>query len=103
MSNRFEYPILKVSGSSFDQVGDICVLTFWEMAEISQFMSAWQLRNYGGIDSLEFVTNLPIPKIKFANEVLVEVKAASLNFLDIRMAGETVMDWIENQNLNLLH
>lgn len=53
-----------------------------------QFMSAWQLNDYGGIESLELVKDLPIPKIVSATEVLVEVKAASVNILDIWMPGK---------------
>lgn len=51
------------------------------------FMSAWQLRDYDGIESLELVKNLPIPKIVSPKEVLVEVKAASVNPLDAWMTG----------------
>lgn len=55
---------------------------------LPQFMSAWQLRDYGGLDSLEFVTNIPVPRIVSSKDVLVEVKAASVNVLDPWMPGQ---------------
>lgn len=58
------------------------------MVENPQFMSAWQLVDYGGIDSLEFVSNLPVPRIASSKEVLIQVKAASVNVLDPWMPGE---------------
>ena len=51
-------------------------------------MSAWQLRDYGGIQSLELVKDLPIPKITSPKDVLVEIKAASVNVLDAWMPGK---------------
>ncbi|KZS21619.1 Reticulon-4-interacting protein 1, mitochondrial [Daphnia magna] len=57
--------------------GDIC--------STEGLMSAWQLRDYGGIESLELVKDLPIPKITSSKDVLVEIKAASVNVLDAWM------------------
>lgn len=51
-------------------------------------MSAWQLRDYSGVESLELVKDLPIPKITSSKDVLVEVKAASVNVLDAWMPGK---------------
>ena len=53
----------------------------------SGLMSAWKLHDYKGISSLKLVENLPIPSIKKAKDVLVEVRAASLNNLDVVMTG----------------
>ncbi len=52
-----------------------------------EVMSAWQLRDYGGIGSLELVKDLPVPKITSYKDVLVEVRAASVNVLDAWMPG----------------
>lgn len=52
-----------------------------------EVMSAWQLRDYGGIGSLELVKDLPIPRITSSKDVLVEVKATSVNVLDAWMPG----------------
>lgn len=57
--------------------GDIC--------STEGLMSAWQLRDYGGIESLELVKDLPIPKITSSKDVLIEIKAASVNVLDAWM------------------
>ena len=50
-------------------------------------MSAWKLHDYNGITSVKLVENLPIPKISKATDVLIEVRAASVNVLDVMMAG----------------
>lgn len=50
-------------------------------------MTAWQILEYKGVKSLKLVEGIPIPKLTASTDVLVEVKAASLNFLDIRMSG----------------
>ncbi len=53
----------------------------------SYLMSAWKLLDYNGISSLKLVENLPIPQVSKAKDVLIEVRAASLNNLDILMTG----------------
>lgn len=50
-------------------------------------MSAWRIRDYKGIDGLKLEEHLPLPRIYQATDVLVEVRAASVNVLDHRMAG----------------
>ena len=34
-----------------------------DLSSTEGLMSAWQLRDYGGVESLELVKDLPIPKI----------------------------------------
>lgn len=51
-------------------------------------MSAWQIKAYNGISSLELVDNLDLPPITKPNDVLVEVRAASINTLDVMMTGK---------------
>ena len=53
----------------------------------SELMSAWKLHDYNGITSVKLVENLPIPQIKKVKDVLIEVRAASVNVLDVMMAG----------------
>ena len=62
---------------------------------LPQFMSAWQLRDYGGLDSLELVKNVPVPKISSSKDVLVEVKAASVNVLDAWMPGDDQIHFLK--------
>lgn len=50
-------------------------------------MSGWELREYGGINSLRFNDNLKLPVIRSANEVLVEVYTTAVNPLDQLMTG----------------
>ncbi|XP_046643102.1 reticulon-4-interacting protein 1, mitochondrial-like isoform X2 [Daphnia pulicaria] len=56
-----------------------------DVSSTEGLMSAWKLRDYGGIESLELVKDLPIPKLTSSKDVLVEVKAASVNVLDAWM------------------
>ncbi len=58
------------------------------VSSTEELMSAWRLRDYGGIESLELVKDLPIPKLTSSKDVLVEVKAASVNVLDAWMPGK---------------
>lgn len=53
----------------------------------SELMSAWKLHDYNGITSVKLIENLPIPQIKKAKDVLIEVFAASVNTLDVMMTG----------------
>ena len=59
-----------------------------DVSSTEGLMSAWKLRDYGGIESLELVKDLPIPKLTSSKDVLVEVKAASVNVLDAWMPGK---------------
>ncbi len=54
---------------------------------LEESMTAWKIDDYKGLKSLKLVEGLPIPKLTSTTEVLVEVKAASLNVLDVMMAG----------------
>jgi NADPH:quinone reductase-like Zn-dependent oxidoreductase len=58
-----------------------------DVEQNSGLMSAWKLHDYNGITSVKLVENLPIPKISKATDVLIEVRAASVNVLDVMMAG----------------
>lgn len=49
-------------------------------------MKAWQIHSYGDISEMQF-NSCRLPVIKSPTEVLVEVKAASLNPIDILMLG----------------
>ncbi|XP_061171258.1 reticulon-4-interacting protein 1 homolog, mitochondrial-like [Saccostrea echinata] len=50
-------------------------------------MRAWQIRRYGGNDELTWSESVRVPRIIHPEDVLVNVTAASLNMLDIRMRG----------------
>lgn len=50
-------------------------------------MTAWKIHTYNGLGSLSLEEGLPLPKICKSTDVLIEVKAASLNVLDVMMAG----------------
>lgn len=54
--------------------------------EVPQTMSAWQIKDYSGLNSLELV-DVNVPPITQPNEVLVEVKSASVNAIDLMMTG----------------
>ena len=58
-------------------------------------MSAWKLQDYNGISSLKLVENLPIPQIKKKKDVLIEVRAASVNNLDVMMTGNNIITIFE--------
>jgi len=51
-------------------------------------MIAWQAHSYGTVDDLVLTSNARSPTMLAANEVLVRVKASSVNPLDVLMAGE---------------
>ena len=53
-------------------------------------MSAWRIRDYKGIDGLRLEENLPMPRVSHATDVLVEIRAASVNVLDVMMTGQCV-------------
>lgn len=50
-------------------------------------MSGWEIREYGGINSLEFSNSLALPVIKSPHEVLIEVYTTAVNPLDQLMTG----------------
>ena len=53
----------------------------------TELMSAWKIHHYNGMDGLQLVQDLPIPKINKATDVLIQVKATSVNVLDVFMTG----------------
>lgn len=55
--------------------------------ELPSKMSAWQINSFTGLSSLKLAENLEVPSISQPNEVLIEVKAASINSLDVAMTG----------------
>jgi len=54
----------------------------------SSKMIAWQAHSYSTVDDLVLTSNARSPTMVAANEVLVRVKASSVNALDVLMAGE---------------
>jgi len=51
-------------------------------------MSAWQLHEYGGINQLKLSSTVPMPVVCRPHDVLVRVHAASVNPVDVLMAGK---------------
>ena len=49
-------------------------------------MTSWQINDFSGITSLELVDK-EMPSLNQPNEMLIEVKAASINVLDVMMTG----------------
>jgi len=76
-------PLLNLALSRSKQV----IIKMEENGPSSELMSAWKLHDYYGISSLKLVENLPIPQISKAKDMVVEVRAASLNNLDVLMTG----------------
>ncbi|KAK6187501.1 hypothetical protein SNE40_005510 [Patella caerulea] len=65
-------------------------------------MLAWQIHSYGGNDQLTLSATNRIPMIKNPNDILVEVHAASVNPIDIRMRdgyGQKILNVMRNQGL----
>lgn len=58
-----------------------------ELPNLPGTMSAWQLYGYKGLESLKLVSTVEVPPITQPNEVLVKIKAASINSLDVMMSG----------------
>lgn len=58
-----------------------------ELQDLPGTMSAWQLCGYKGLESLKLVSTAEVPPITQPNDVLVKVKAASINSLDVMMSG----------------
>ena len=57
-------------------------------SSLEESMTAWKIDDYKGLKSLKLVEGLPIPKLKASKDILVEIKAASLNVLDVLMTGK---------------
>lgn len=53
-------------------------------------MTAWTIHSYGDIEELQF-EETRIPIIRHPQDVLVEVKAASLNPIDSFMLGKSIL------------
>jgi len=48
------------------------------------------------------IATLPVPRIQSEHEILVKVKAASINPIDVFMASESVLPpFVSNQSVNL--
>lgn len=58
-------------------------------------MTGWELHEYGNFAQvLEMHNNLRIPKIEDPHELIVRVRAASVNPLDLAMAGNRTFEGI---------
>jgi NADPH:quinone reductase-like Zn-dependent oxidoreductase len=58
-------------------------------------MSAWQINEYGGLDRLELSEKVAVPVLRRPDDVLVEIHAASVNPIDIRIVdgyGSTALN-----------
>lgn len=66
-----------------DKSGTTPTQTAW-----SSKMIAWQAHSYSTVDDLVLTSNARSPTMVEANEVLVRVKASSVNPLDVLMAGK---------------
>lgn len=58
-----------------------------------ELMTAWKMHDYSGLESLKLVEDLPLPKITKPTDVLIQVKAASLNVLDVFMTGIPLLNY----------
>ena len=56
--------------------------------DLPQTMSAWQIHDNNGIEDLRLVADLELPIISSPCDVLIQVKAASINKLDLMMTGD---------------
>lgn len=54
-------------------------------------MEGWQIHEYGGIELLQCNEHIKIPTINSPTDVLVEVKAASVNPIDVAMMGAILL------------
>ncbi|XP_059617643.1 reticulon-4-interacting protein 1 homolog, mitochondrial [Phlebotomus argentipes] len=50
-------------------------------------MRGWQIHSYGDLDEVQFSDNIRIPQVKTGSEVMVRIKAASVNPIDIALIG----------------
>lgn len=60
---------------------------FGVSASRNTVMTAWVIDKYGNNEVLRFTKNAPLPIVNYPNEVIVKVRAAGLNPLDISMRG----------------
>lgn len=67
-----------------------------ELPNLPGTMSAWQLYGYKGLESLKLVSTVEVPPITQPNEVLVKIKAASINSLDVMMSEGYGQQLFEN-------
>ncbi|XP_055297425.1 reticulon-4-interacting protein 1 homolog, mitochondrial-like [Sitodiplosis mosellana] len=81
-----------------------CSHVLGDRSETSDQMSGWSIREYGGINSLQFSDNLELPVIRSSDEVFVEVYTTAVNSLDQLMTegyGQRVLNtlrWISEIN-----
>ena len=59
-------------------------------SSVPQRMKAWHIHKYGNADELKLET-VSLPIIRSPYDVLIEVKAASINPIDSRMMGRTFL------------
>uniref|UniRef100_A0A1B0GKC9 Enoyl reductase (ER) domain-containing protein n=1 Tax=Lutzomyia longipalpis TaxID=7200 RepID=A0A1B0GKC9_LUTLO len=50
-------------------------------------MRGWHIHSYGDLDELTYSDNIRIPQIKHATEVLIRIKAVSVNPIDVAIIG----------------
>lgn len=53
-------------------------------------MKAWHIHRYGNADELKLET-VSLPIIRRPSDILIEVKATSINPIDTRMIGRTYL------------
>lgn len=51
-------------------------------------MFGWQIHSYGDLDEVQFSDNIRIPQVRLGTEVMVRVKAASVNPIDVAMISK---------------
>lgn len=51
-------------------------------------MSAWCIDRYGTNEVLRFSEEIPMPTVRSATDVMIQVHATSLNPLDVAMRGK---------------
>ena len=71
-----------------------CLLAFSRSLCIAHSMEAWTIDGYGSNDVLE-LSNVPLPKLQKSTDVLIRVRAASVNPIDYRMRsgyGQTLLN-----------
>jgi len=72
-----------------------------ELADLPSTMSAWQICGYNGLESLKLVNTVEVPPLSQPNDVLVKVKAASVNALDVMMTGIAIYNCIIQTSVKL--
>lgn len=51
-------------------------------------MSAWQIHQYGGNEELALSSTVRMPTLRSPEDILIQVHAASVNPIDVRMRGK---------------